>query len=202
MHASHTQTTQTIHQLFDVVISDVVMSDRLAAAQDMANQIKSTSLAKAFETSDLLSKLEEASENKKSPSAREGSMLIFESLAKTLGHPAEPFLIPKISIVLGAFGDKVASVKDAAEGAANAVFALPGRFAVKLLVPLLLSQLSNEKKWQTKAAALKYLGSLTETSASQVSDCLPQIIPEVSDVMWATKPEVSFLIVDSDPKGS
>ena len=172
------------------------MSDRLTAAQDLANQIKSTQLAKAFESSNLLAKLEEASENKKTPSAREGSMLIFESLAKTLGHPAEPFLIPKISIVLGAFGDKIAAVKDAAEGAANAVFVLPGRFAVKMLVPLLLAQLSNEKKWQTKAAALKYLGNLTETSASQVSDCLPQIIPEVSDVMWATKPEVSYTIVE------
>ena len=39
-------------------------------------------------------------------------------------------------------------------------------------------------------AALKFLGNLTKTSSSQVSLCLPEIIPAVSDTMWATKPEV------------
>lgn len=167
------------------------MEDRLSAAKDIAGMIKSGSISKNFETSNLLATLDSAAEDKKNASAREGAMIVYQALAQVLGHPAEPYLIPKLPTILGAFGDKTAAVKDAAEGAANALLALPSRFAVKMLVPVYLSQLSNEKKWQTKVASLKYLAKLTETSASQISDCLPQIIPEVSDAMWATKPEVS-----------
>lgn len=87
-------------------------------------------------------------------------------------------------------GDKQVLIRDAAKEAGESLFALTGRFSMKLLVPVLLENLSNEKKWQTKWAALDFIGRLSKASASQVQLSLPQLIPVVSDVMWSTKPEV------------
>lgn len=134
--------------------------------------------------------LKSAGLDKKADSAREGAMFAYEALATLLGHPAEPYLLSELTAILAGYGDKQASVRQAAALAGNALFALTGRFSLKLLVPVLLENLSNEKKWQTKLAALQFLGNLTKTSASQVQLCLPMIVPVVSDAMWATKPEV------------
>lgn len=134
--------------------------------------------------------MKEAVQNKKADSAREGAMFAYQELAQHLGHPAEPYLVPELHSILAGYGDKQVDVRHAAADAGEALFSLPGRFSVKLLVPILLENLTNEKKWQTKIAALQFLGNLTKTSASQIQLCLPIIIPVVSDVMWATKPEV------------
>jgi elongation factor 3 len=127
---------------------------------------------------------------KKNDEARQGAMFAYEQFAIQLGHTAEPYLVPELTNILAGYGDKQVDVRHAAQAAGDALFALPGRFSVKLLIPVLLENLTNEKKWQTKMAALQFLGNLTKTSSSQVQLGLPLIVPVVSDCMWATKPEV------------
>ena len=134
--------------------------------------------------------MKKAGLDKKADAAREGAMFAYKELATELGHVAEPYLISEFTAILAGYGDKQALVREAAALAGEALFALTGRFSLKLLVPVLLENLTNEKKWQTKFAALDFIGKLSKTSASQVQMSLPQLIPVVSDVMWATKPEV------------
>ncbi|KAH6578782.1 hypothetical protein BASA61_000011 [Batrachochytrium salamandrivorans] len=184
-------TKAQIADLIKQVTSDAASVDeRRSAASDLAGLVKTVGISAGLIDAGVLASLKAATEHKKSVNAREGALFAYKELAEKLGHPAEPYLIPELTAILNGFGDKVASVRDAADAASNALMALPGRFAVKLLVPVLLANLSNEKKWQTKIAALKFLGTLTKTSSSQVSRCLPEMIPVVSDTMWETKPEV------------
>ena len=175
---------------FNDIVSDGALQERKSKALEFAGLLKSDDLSSNLASLEIMKKLESAAENKKSTSHRQGSMLIYESLAFQLGHHIEPFLISQLPIILNAFGDKQSCVKEAAESAADALLSLPGQFAITCLVKLLLGQLSNEKKWHTKVAALTFLGKLTKKSALQISNCLPEIIPGVSDAMWDTKPEV------------
>ncbi|KAJ3315151.1 translational elongation factor EF-1 alpha [Boothiomyces sp. JEL0838] len=179
-----------IADLLANVISNSPVEERQKAASDLAATIKTAGYSFGLIECQVLSTLKQAGLNKKADYAREGAMFAYKELASQLGHPAEPYLIPELTAILNGYGDKQASVRDAAKLAADALMALPSRFAVPILVPILLENLSNEKKWQTKIAALQFLGNLTKTSASQVQECLPLIIPVVSDTMWATKPEV------------
>lgn len=182
---------QLIKDLLKQVTSDSAsVEERKTAASDLAGCIKTSGISAGLIDGGVLEALQAATQNKKSTNAREGAMFAYKELADKLGHPAEPYLVPELTAILAGYGDKQQQVRDAADAAASALMKLPGRFSVKLLVPVLLGNLSNEKKWQTKIAALKFLGELTKTSASQVCLCLPDIIPVVSDTMWATKPEV------------
>ncbi|KAH6577814.1 hypothetical protein BASA62_000684 [Batrachochytrium salamandrivorans] len=175
-------TKAQIADLIKQVTSDAASVDeRRSAASDLAGLVKTVGISAGLIDAGVLASLKAATEHKKSVNAREGALFAYKELAEKLGHPAEPYLIPELTAILNGFGDKVASVRDAADAASNALMALPGRFAVKLLVPVLLANLSNEKKWQTKIAALKFLGTLTKTSSSQpevkvaAHECMTQI---------------------------
>ena len=180
----------SIKQLLQVVISNAETTERKTAAGQLAEEIKKAGISFGLVDCGVLPALKEAVQNKKADTAREGAMFAYQEFCQHLGHPAEPYLVPELHSILAGYGDKQVDVRHAAQAAGEALFSLPGRFSVKLLVPILLENLSNEKKWQTKMAALQFLGQLTKTSSSQVQLCLPLIVPVVSDTMWATKPEV------------
>lgn len=177
-----------ISETLAIIISNA--EEQQAAAVELASHVKTTGASSLLQNG-VLDALKAATLDKKSDIARLGAMYAYKELATQLGHPSEPYLIPELTAILAGYGDKSAAVRDAAALAGDALFSLAGRFSVKLLVPVLLENLSNEKKWQTKMAALSFIKNLTKTSASQVQLCLPMIIPIVSDCMWATKPEVS-----------
>ncbi|KAI8819303.1 P-loop containing nucleoside triphosphate hydrolase protein [Fimicolochytrium jonesii] len=182
--------TAQVGELITKITTGATSADRAAAAKELASVVKAAGAHVGLTQYDIVEPLTKASTHKKSSAQREGSMLAFTALAEALGHSGEPYLVSSLPVTLELFGDKDKEVKAAAEQAADALFKSPGRFSVKYLVPLLLSQLTNEKKWQTKVAALKYLGRLSEHSASQVCAALPLILPVVSTCMWDTKPEV------------
>ncbi|KAJ3006801.1 translational elongation factor EF-1 alpha [Thoreauomyces humboldtii] len=171
--------------------------ERTSAANELAAVVKTAGAHVGLTQYGILDALKTASVHKKLAAQREGAALGFSALVSALGHPAEPYVIPYLPVVIELFGDKDKEVRAAAEAAADAMFKLPGRFSVRTLVPLLLSQLTNEKKWQTKVAALKYLGRMSEHSASQVCASLPAILPVVSGCMWDTKPEVQVAAKES-----
>ncbi|TPX61904.1 hypothetical protein PhCBS80983_g00784 [Powellomyces hirtus] len=179
-----------VGELITKLTSAPSTEERKAAAKELAAVVKAAGAHVGLTQYGIIDALATASVHKKSTAQREGSMLAFSALVEALGHSAEPYLIPSLPVIIELFGDKDKDVRTAAEAAADALFALPGRFSVRTLVPLFLSQLTNEKKWQTKVAALKYLGRMSEHSASQVCASLPEILPVVSGCMWDTKPEV------------
>jgi elongation factor 3 len=58
------------------------------------------------------------------------------------------------------------------------------------MLPQIFGGLDRSKKWQTKEAALNLIAEFAQIAPVQVSRCLPDIIPNATDSMWDTRPEV------------
>jgi elongation factor 3 len=85
-------------------------------------------------------------------------------------------MLNALPVVLNGCGDKVVPVRNAAIKASKALLTHSAPYSTKNLVPVLLEQLTNEKKWQTKVAALNIIQSMAATAPSQVSACMPEIL--------------------------
>ncbi|KAI9204768.1 P-loop containing nucleoside triphosphate hydrolase protein [Polychytrium aggregatum] len=179
----------SVATLIEKVSSAATTEERQQVAKDLAAAVKAAGL-KSLESGDVLASLKTASEHKKNNGAREAAVLALGELVTAFGREGEPTLIPSLPIVFGAFGDKIAPVRAAAQAALDAFLAVTDAFVFKLYLPALIDSLTNEKKWQTKVAALQCFEKFSATAPTQVSRCLPDLLPSVSDCMWDTKPEV------------
>lgn len=92
--------------------------------------------------------------------------------------------------ILGAAGDKVVPVRDAASAAAVAIVKGINANGVKAVLPPIIESILTAQKWQEKQAGLTCIESLVESSPSQLALRVPDLIPVVSESMWDTKPEV------------
>ncbi|KAF9369113.1 Myosin type-2 heavy chain 1, partial [Podila verticillata] len=159
---------------------------RQVAADALAAFAKSEGLVKSVAIIESLSPL---LDNKKSVPHREGGLLALGSLATVFGQAAEPFLIPQMPKVFELYSDKMVVVRQAAEVPSKAIMALPTRYAVRLLLPVVFHAIK-ESKWQSKIGAMDILSGLTFSAPQQISAALSDIIPIISETMWDSKPEV------------
>ncbi|KAF9355843.1 translational elongation factor EF-1 alpha, partial [Mortierella sp. NVP85] len=172
--------------LIDAIVKAENTEKRQAAADALAAFAKSEGLVKSVAIIESLSPL---LENKKSVPHREGALLALGSLATSFGQPAEPFLIPQMPKVFELYSDKMVPVRQAAGVASKAIMALPTRYAVRLLLPVIFHAIK-ESKWQSKIGAMDILSGLTQSAPKQISAALSDIIPIISEAMWDSKPEV------------
>ncbi|KAJ3055476.1 translational elongation factor EF-1 alpha [Rhizophlyctis rosea] len=184
------KTVALVGDLISQLTTAKSVDERRTAAKDLAGVIKTAGVSSGLTQYGVLDSLKTASEHKKSQQAREGAAFAYGALAESLGHAAEPYLIPQLPAVFALTGDKIADVRTAASSALTAFLALTGRFAVRSIIPHLLEQLTNEKKWQSKVAALQTFESFAQHHADQICASLPAIMPDISTCMWDTKPEV------------
>jgi elongation factor 3 len=130
--------------------------------------------------------------NKKDALARERALETIKAIA---GHndvsPAvEPYLVELLPNTLAAIGDKISSVKKAAEAASEAIVTCANSNAVKAILPHIIQSLENAQKWPEKMMDLKLIGILCENNNAQLAFRVPDLIPVISGAMWDTKPEV------------
>jgi elongation factor 3 len=85
---------------------------------------------------------------------------------------------------------KSKNVTKAASDAAMAICANVNPFAMKGLLPIIFSKLPVEKKWQVRELALKCLASFGAVAPKQLSNALPEVVPEVTACMWDTKKQI------------
>jgi len=121
--------------------------------------------------------------NKKKADQRKAALTAFATICEELGQVGEPFTSKLIASVLKLYGDKEKSVREAAEACGPKIVSnLPG-YAVKVVVPLLLQSMDNSCKSPTVVGALGLLTKMAEKSPLEVSQCLPEIVPVVSNSM-------------------
>ncbi|KAI8853491.1 P-loop containing nucleoside triphosphate hydrolase protein [Chytridium lagenaria] len=156
--------------------------DRKTAATELAGIVKSAGVFKSFKTYAITDKLKKAAEDKKNAVAREAAMVAYGAIAESLGRSGEPYMLQALPVVLNSLGDKMVPVRAAADVAAKALLSHAAAYCVKNFVPVLLEQLTNEKKWQTKVGSLQILSSFSATAPSQIAACLPEIVPAVLTV--------------------
>ncbi|KAJ6092855.1 Elongation factor 3 [Penicillium sp. IBT 16267x] len=130
--------------------------------------------------------------NKKDATARERALEGIRAIAShaTISPGVEPHLAALLGPVLAAVGDKITSVKDAAQSTAAAIVQAINGNAVKAIVPALLESIQNAQKWQEKMCALNCLELLVESSPAQLSYQVPRLIPVISEAMWDTKSDI------------
>jgi len=109
----------------------------------------------------------------------------------------EPFLVEKIlPIVLNRLDDKPQVVESALEVGLNFV----SRFSIQAfprVIEILFREMTTESKWKAKLGSLKLLGSYVDRVENMdrdlLSACLPELVSNVSGIVYDTKPEVAEL---------
>ena len=100
--------------------------------------------------------------------------------------------------VLRALADKDASVKAAAEAAGASIMNGLNPAAIKVAVPALLEVLLDAKsKPQTRMGALYHLNALADSNTEEVSYCLPEIVPAVTESMTDIKKDLATLATET-----
>lgn len=130
--------------------------------------------------------------NKKDAVAREQACVAIETIAShaEVSASVEPYLVVLLPAVLAAVGDKITSVKNAANAAVVAIAGAINGNACKAALPAVMESIRNAQKWPEKMAALDFIDALIQTAPAQLAYRVADLIPVISESMWDTKKEV------------
>ncbi|KAL0955554.1 hypothetical protein HGRIS_001793 [Hohenbuehelia grisea] len=177
-----------VDQLFTDLFGAPKYATRRGAAYGLAGVIKGAGLGSMKEFS-VISRLKAATEDKKQYEPRQGAMFAFETMSTSLGRVFEPYITYVLPLLLTAFGDASADVREAAQDAARIIMGNMSGYGVKLILPSLLSGLE-EKQWRTKKGSIELLGMMAYCSPRQLSLSLPIVIPQLTDVLTDSHSQV------------
>ncbi|KAF2004679.1 ARM repeat-containing protein [Amniculicola lignicola CBS 123094] len=130
--------------------------------------------------------------NKKDAVVRERALDAIRAIAQhaQVSSAVEPYLVSLLPATLSAVGDKMSSVKVAAQTASEAIVSAANPNAVKAIIPHIAHSLRSAQKWPEKMTDLKCIEALAKSAPAQSAFRVPDLIPVVSEAMWDTKPEV------------
>jgi elongation factor 3 len=185
--------SQQMSQLLSVCANAKTTEERKSAADELAGKVgKTVGAQKAFHNYGLVDSILSTYADKKNAGAKEGALMAISSIAALVGQAAMPYLISTIPLTLEGLCDRQKNVaragKTAFQAVVDTVATTPN--AAKAILPHLLAALGTDRKWEGKVAALGALVNFAKTASTQIDRALPEIIPEVSQCMWDSKPEV------------
>ncbi|KAL8973888.1 MAG: hypothetical protein Q9185_002367 [Variospora sp. 1 TL-2023] len=185
------KSTKTLDELLSTLSIAKTAADTSAAASNLATFINGDieehdAPTKAVDT------LKKQLANKKDAGVRERALNAIQHIAQhnTVAPNVEPYLVVLMPSVLAAVGDKMATVKTAAQAAALAIVKALNPNAVKAILPSILHSIVSAQKWPEKMTALDCIETLVESAPTQLAYRVPDLIPVISASMWDTKPEV------------
>jgi len=181
-----------LSSLVDSLFQDLTDGNKYAvrrgAAYGLAGVIKGAGIG-GMKEFDVIRRLKIAADEKKRFEPRQGVMFAFETLTSTLGRLFEPYVTHILHLLLTAFGDTVADVRDAAQDAAKVIMGSLSGYGVKLIMPTLLEGL-DEKQWRSKKGSIELLGMMAFCSPRQLSISLPIVIPRLTGVLTDSHAQV------------
>ncbi|EGE03653.1 translational activator GCN1 [Trichophyton equinum CBS 127.97] len=177
-----------VQELLDQLFTSKKYAARRGAAYGLAGLVRGKGIL-ALRDFGIMSRLTEASENKKESNQRQGAVLAYELLAFVLGRVFEPYVIRIVPQLLTSFGDPSIDVRDACLDAAKACFASLSSFGVKQILPTLLDGL-DDTQWRSKKGACDLLGAMAYLDPQQLALNLPDIIPPLTEVLNDSHKEV------------
>ncbi|XP_019420925.1 PREDICTED: eIF-2-alpha kinase activator GCN1 isoform X4 [Lupinus angustifolius] len=192
MQSKQDDAAALVNRLMDQLMKSDKYGERRGAAFGLAGVIKGFGLS-SLKKHKIVIILQEALAERNSAKSREGALLGFECLCETLGRLFEPYVneyvIQMLPLLLVSFSDQVVAVREAAECAARAMMSQLSAQGVKLVLPSLLKGLE-DKAWRTKQSSVLLLGAMAYCAPQQLSQCLPKIVPKLTEVLTDTHPKV------------
>ncbi|OMH81283.1 Translational activator GCN1, partial [Zancudomyces culisetae] len=190
----NTKDEQFVGELIKQLLSELTVGKkygiRRGAAYGLAGVVKGGGLV-VLRNHDIVKKLRNFANDKKSISTRQGALFGVETLSIMLGRLFEPYMIQILPVLLRLFGDSSADVREATSDAAKAIMGQLSGYGVKLVVPSLLNGLSSESPWRTKVGSIEMLGSMAFCAPKQLSSALPAIVPDLVESLSDTHINVS-----------
>ncbi|XP_058094955.1 protein ILITYHIA isoform X2 [Magnolia sinica] len=188
MHSKQEDGQALVSRLLDRLMNSEKYGERRGAAFGLAGVAKGFGIS-SLKKYGIVAVLREGLENRNSAKSREGALLGFECLCEKLGRLFEPYVIQILPLLLVSFSDQVVAVREAAECAARAMMSQLTGHGVKLVLPSLLKGLE-DKAWRTKQSSVQLLGAMAYCAPQQLSQCLPRIVPKLTEVLTDTHPKV------------
>ncbi|XP_056168131.1 protein ILITYHIA isoform X1 [Syzygium oleosum] len=177
-----------LSRLLDQLLKSDKYGERRGAAFGLAGAVKGFGLS-CLKKYGIVASLRVALVDRNSAKCREGALMAFECLCEKLGKLFEPYVIQMLPLLLVSFSDQVVAVREAAECAARAMMSQLTAQGVKLVLPSLLKGLE-DKAWRTKQSSVQLLGAMAFCAPQQLSQCLPKIVPKLTEVLTDTHPKV------------
>ncbi|KAG6737613.1 hypothetical protein POTOM_059141 [Populus tomentosa] len=192
-----------VSRLLDQLMNSDKYGERRGAAFGLAGVVKGYGIS-CLKKYGITAAIRESLADRSSAKHREGAQLAFECFCETLGKLFEPYVIQMLPLLLVSFSDQVVAVREAAECAARSMMSQLSAQGVKLVLPSILKGLE-DKAWRTKQSSVQLLGAMAYYAPQQLSQCLPTIVPKLTEVGSVIKnPEISsfvptFLMGLTDP---
>ncbi|XP_019193917.1 PREDICTED: eIF-2-alpha kinase activator GCN1 isoform X15 [Ipomoea nil] len=177
-----------VSRLLDKLMKSDKYGERRGAAFGLGGVVKGFKIS-CIKKYGIITTLREGFLDRNSAKCREGALLAFECFCETLGKLFEPYVIQMLPLLLVSFSDQVVAVREAAECAARAMMSQLTAQGVKLILPSLLKGLE-DKAWRTKQSSVQLLGAMAYCAPQQLSQCLPKIVPKLTEVLTDTHPKV------------
>ncbi|KAI9715578.1 MAG: translational elongation factor EF-1 alpha [Candelaria pacifica] len=189
--AENAKSIQVLDELLSKLTVSKTQDETNAAAGNIASFINGDIEERDAPTK-AIEALKKQLANKKDAGARERGLNAIQAIAQhsAVSPSVEPYLVALLSPTLAAVGDKMSSVKTAAQQAAVAIVKAVNPNAVKAVLPPIIKSILTAQKWPEKMTGLRCIEALVESAPAQLAFRVPDLIPVVSESMWDTKPEV------------
>eukprot|EP00871_Galdieria_phlegrea_P002111 jgi/Galph1/2900/GphlegSOOS_G1553.1 len=121
--------------------------------------------------------------------AKEGRLLLLETLSKTFQCSLDAYFLETLPFLLSCFGDAVAEVRDTCIRTTKAMMSSISGLAVRLALPSILKGFQ-DSSWRVKAGSCEMLGMMAYCAPRQLGECLPFVVPKLSDALVNSHPKV------------
>ena len=153
-------------------------------------------------TAEVVASLQKDATNKKEPETRANAARKIGELATKSGAQEEPFMIELLEVAIILAGDnKSKDVREAADPAVDAILSKLSPFAIRACQKAIFAGFASPF-WQAKMAALRVIDFFVGAAPKSVAAALPELVPEIAQVMVDMRDEVKEKSSDTMAKAA